>query len=319
MSPQRPPHIPVLLDSVLECLQPEPGKTYVDATLGAGGHAEAILQHIQPGGRLFGIDQDPSALKLAVDRLSPFGSAFQPLAGNFSEIAKLMPSEALPITGGILADIGVSSMQLDQAERGFSFNKQAPLDMRMNPQGALTAATVVNTYSEADLVRLFSEYGEEHMSKTLAREMVSYRKTSPFETTLDLANFIAEQYKRVGKHEKNHPATRVFQALRIEVNDELGSLRRFLESAPSLLAPGATLLVISFHSLEDRIVKDFFKTQSRDCICPPRLPICQCGHRATFKLPKGKLPKGQPFVASPEELKLNPRARSAKLRVAVRI
>ncbi len=314
MSPERPPHIPVLLDSVLECLQPESGKTYVDATLGAGGHAEAILQRIQPGGILFGIDQDPSALKLAADRLSPFGSAFQPLAGNFSDIPCLMPPQALPITGGILADIGVSSMQLDQAERGFSFSKQAPLDMRMNPRGDLTAATVVNTYGEADLVRIFSEYGEEHMSKTLAREIVSHRKTHPFETTLDLANFIADQYKRVGKHEKIHPATRVFQALRIEVNDELGSLQRFLEDVPALLAPGAKLLVISFHSLEDRIVKDFLKTQSRDCICPPRLPICQCGHRATFKRPKG-----QPYTASPEELKLNPRSRSAKLRVAVRL
>jgi 16S rRNA (cytosine1402-N4)-methyltransferase len=314
LSCDRPQHIPVLLDSVLEALQPEPGKIYVDATLGAGGHSEAILEGLQAGGLLFGIDQDPAALKMASERLARFGEAFQPLAGNFSEIARLLPKANLPITGGILADIGVSSMQLDQAERGFSFSKLAALDMRMNPESALTAAEVINTYSEADLLRIFSEYGEEHMSKTLAREIVAHRKTHSFETTLDLASFITEQYKRVGKHEKIHPATRVFQALRIEVNDELGNLKRFLESLPALLAPDAKILVISFHSLEDRIIKDFFKTQSKDCICPPRLPICQCHHRATLKLPKG-----QPIEATEAEIKMNPRSRSAKLRVAIRV
>lgn len=308
------PHIPVLLNEVLQVLQPEPGKLYVDATLGAGGHSEAILQRIQPNSMLIGIDQDPSALQLAGKRLASLGETFQPVRGNFSDIATLIPNRNLPITGGVLADIGVSSMQLDQAERGFSFNKQAALDMRMNPDNPLTAAEVINTYAEGELVRIFSEYGEEHMSKTLAREIVAHRKNNPFETTLDLANFIAEQYKSRGKHEKIHPATRVFQALRIEVNDELGSLKRFLESLPPLLAPGAKILVISFHSLEDRVIKEFFKLQSRDCICPPRLPICQCGHQATLKLPKG-----QPYQASPEEIRLNPRSRSAKLRVAIRI
>lgn len=308
------PHIPVLLEEVLTVLDPQPGKVYVDATLGAGGHSEAILKRLQPEGLLFGIDQDPSALTLAGERLAPFGDSFQPLRGNFAEIAELIPAQYQPITGGILADIGVSSMQLDQAERGFSFNKQAPLDMRMNPDIPMTAADVINTYSEGDLVRIFSEYGEEHMSKTLAREIVALRKTKPYETTLDLANFIAEQYKMRGKHEKIHPATRVFQALRIEVNDELGSLRCFLESLSALMAPGARVLMIGFHSLEDRIIKEFFKLQSRDCICPPRLPICQCGHKATFKLPKG-----QPFQASESEIKQNPRSRSAKLRVAIRV
>ncbi|WP_373532168.1 16S rRNA (cytosine(1402)-N(4))-methyltransferase RsmH [Vampirovibrio sp.] len=310
----RPLHIPVLLNAVLDALSPEAGRVYVDATLGAGGHSEAILERLGVDGRLFGIDQDPAALKMATDRLLRFGSAFQPVAGNFSEIARLMPAQGLPITGGVLADIGVSSMQLDQAERGFSFSKQAALDMRMNPDSALTAAEVINTYSEADLLRIFSEYGEEHMSKTLAREIVIHRKAQPFETTLALANFIASQYKRVGKHEKIHPATRVFQALRIEVNDELGSLQRFLQSLPPLLAPGAKILIISFHSLEDRIIKDFFKTESKNCICPPRLPICQCHHQATLKLPKG-----QPIEATDAEIKMNPRSRSAKLRVAIRV
>jgi 16S rRNA (cytosine1402-N4)-methyltransferase len=344
------PHTPVLLDAVLQALQPVPGRVYVDATLGAGGHAKAILERIagghaeavlekitdgdteidpkktagettglsperaKPEGRLIGIDQDPAAIAIARERLARFEDRLQIIRGNFSEIANLLPPEAKPVTGGILADIGVSSMQLDTGERGFSFSKAAPLDMRMSPDAELTAANVVNTYPEADLVRIFSEYGEEHLSKTLAREMVQRRKSAPFQTTTDLATFIADCYKSRGKHEKIHPATRVFQALRIEVNDELGSLQRFLESLPVLLAPGARVAVISFHSLEDRIVKQFFQTESRDCICPPRLPICQCGHKAAFKLLSGK-----PVTATPEEIRRNPRSRSAKLRAAIRL
>lgn len=307
-------HISVLLDEVLTVLSPQPGETFVDATLGAGGHAEAILSQLQPSGRLWGIDQDPSALALAGERLAGFGDTFQPLRGNFSQIAELLPENAKPITGGVLADIGVSSMQLDQGERGFSFMKDAPLDMRMSPDNPLTAATVVNTYSDFRLVQIFSEYGEEHMSKTLARRIVEERTKVPFETTLQLAGLIAQEYKNHGKHEKIHPATRVFQALRIEVNDELGSLQRFLESLPALLAPGARVVIISFHSLEDRIVKQFFQKAAKNCICPPRLPVCQCGHQATFKSLKG-----MPIQATDAEIRLNPRSRSAKLRAAVRL
>jgi len=306
--------VPVLLDETLHYLSPEPGKTYVDATLGAGGHAEAILERIQPDGRLIGIDQDPQALKLASERLNCFGSRFQGISGNFSRLGELLPADYKPISGGILTDIGVSSMQLDQGERGFSFMKEAPLDMRMNPNAPLTAASVVNTYDEARLVQIFSEYGEEHMSKTLARLIVARRKAQPFETTTDLAQLIADAYKSKGKQEKIHPATRVFQALRIEVNDELGHLRRFLESLPGLLAPGARVAIISFHSLEDRIVKQYFQAESRDCVCPPRLPICQCGHQASFKVLTNK-----PVSGSDAEIRLNPRARSAKLRAAVRL
>ena len=309
-----PAHVSVLLEEVLHTLAPQPGEVFVDATLGAGGHAEALLARLQPGGLLFGIDQDPSALKLAGERLVGFGDAFQPLQGNFSQLAELLPEQARPITGGVLADIGVSSMQLDQGERGFSFMKAAPLDMRMSPLNPLTAAEVVNTYSETRLVQIFSEYGEEHMSKTLARRIVQTCAQSPFETTTQLAEFISAEYKSHGKHEKIHPATRVFQALRIEVNDELGHLQTFLESLPALLAPGARVAIISFHSLEDRIVKQFFQAESRDCICPPRLPVCQCGHVATFKVMKGK-----PLQASEAEIKRNPRSRSAKLRVATRL
>jgi 16S rRNA (cytosine1402-N4)-methyltransferase len=307
-------HISVLLEECLRVLAPQPGDIFVDATLGAGGHSEALLARLQPGGQLFGIDQDPTALALAGERLAPFGAAFHPLQGNFSQLAELLPAEAQPITGGVLADIGVSSMQLDQGERGFSFMKEAPLDMRMSPINPLTAAEVVNTYSEAHLVKIFSEYGEEHMSKTLARRIVQERAKQPFDTTTQLAGLISDEYKSHGKHEKIHPATRVFQALRIEVNDELGHLERFLESLPALLAPGARIAVISFHSLEDRIVKQFFQAESRDCVCPPRLPICQCGHQATFKVQKGK-----PLQATDEEIRLNPRSRSAKLRAAIRL
>lgn len=306
-------HVPVLLDEVLNALEPAGGKTYVDATLGAGGHAEAILERCAPDGLVYGLDQDPMALELAKQRLERFRSRFHAHRGNFSQLAALLPAEAKPVTGGVLADIGVSSMQLDTAERGFSFRHDAPLDMRMSPDNPLTAANVVNTYEEAELVRIFSEYGEEHLSKTIAREIVSRRQETPFQSTGELAEFIARLYKMRGKQEKIHPATRVFQALRIEVNDELGHLQRFLESLPDILAPGARVAVISFHSLEDRLIKKFFQEQSRDCICPPHFPVCQCNHRATLKV------LGKPIQASDDEIRRNPRARSAKLRVAVRL
>lgn len=316
-----PPHVPVLLAEVLQYLAPESGgRTYVDATLGAGGHCEALLQQLSqsdPGGNghVFGLDQDPVALQLAGERLQPFASRFTALRGNFSTLAERLPDTAKPLTGGILADIGVSSMQLDTGARGFSFQHEAPLDMRMAPDTPRTAADVVNQYSESELVRIFSDYGEEHASKTIARQIVARRAQQPFHTTTDLATLIREVYQRIGKQEHRiHPATRVFQALRIEVNDELGHLQRFLAQAPDLLAPGARLLIISFHSLEDRLVKQQFQLESRDCICPPRLPICQCAHRARLHILTRK-----PITASEAEIRLNPRARSARLRVAERM
>jgi 16S rRNA (cytosine1402-N4)-methyltransferase len=318
-APGGAPHVPVLLNEVLEALALAPtgslsNGTYIDSTLGAGGHAEAMLERLGPDGKLLGVDQDPHALQLAQARLAPFGERFQAVQGNFSELPALLPSSAWPITGGILADIGVSSMQLDQAARGFSFSKEAPLDMRMAPGTALTAQEIVNTYAEAELVRIFSEYGEEHLSKTLARAIVEHRNTHPFQTTTQLSDFIANIYRSRGKQEKIHPATRVFQALRIEVNDELGHLQRFLENLPTLLAPGARVAIISFHSLEDRLIKQYFQAESKDCICPPRLPVCQCGHKAAFKLLTRK-----PIEAGTDEIKRNPRSRSAKLRAAIRL
>ena len=309
-------HIPVLRDEVLACLDPQPGKVYVDVTLGAGGHTAALLEILQPHGQVIGIDQDPMALVIAQQRLIQFGAQVQFIVGNFGQTSELLrPLIGLNrITGGLLADLGVSSMQLDTAERGFSFSKEAPLDMRMSPETELTAETVINSYPEAALKRIFSEYGEEHLSGTIARSIVHKRESDRFTTTVQLAQFIANLYGGRGKKEKIHPATRVFQALRIEVNDELGQLRRLLDSLPILLAPGARVAIISFHSLEDRLVKQFFKKQSLNCICPPGFPVCRCTHRATFRNLSNK-----PIIANETEIKRNARARSAKLRAAIRL
>lgn len=307
------PHIPVLLEAVLDCLDPRPGRLYVDATLGAGGHAEALLAHGEGRIRLLGLDQDPAALAIARERLKDY--PVETVQANFSELPEILRRLNMPaIDGGVLADIGVSSMQLDQAGRGFSFAKDAPLDMRMSPENPVTAARLVNTASESELVRIFSEYGEEHMSKTIARRIVETRTQEPFETTLQLAGLITGLYRQKGKREEIHPATRVFQALRIAVNDELGHLKRFLEALPACLAPGARVAVISFHSLEDRLVKHAFQEAARDCVCPPRFPVCQCQHRATLKILTRK-----PVLATEAEIRRNPRARSARLRCAERL
>lgn len=333
-------HLPVLLEEVLQALDPRPGKLYADVTVGGGGHSLAILNRAE-NIRLLGIDQDPAALAHAGETLSPFEKQVTLVSANFSQLSTVLASQKIPlITGGILADLGVSSHQLDTEDRGFSFRGDAPLDMRMNfkDDDALTAETVVNDYSEEALVRIFSEYGEERFSKTVAREIVQRRKQTPLKTTRQLADLIVGVYDRLPaaraaaekkakkksepKGEKSpkshsvrtHPATQVFQALRIEVNDELGNLERFLDSLPALMAPGARIAIISFHSLEDRIVKKFMQRESTDCICPPRLPICQCGHRASLKTLSSK-----PILGTDEEIQANPRARSAKLRAAERL
>jgi 16S rRNA (cytosine1402-N4)-methyltransferase len=283
----------------------------------------AIASIVQPEGRLIGFDQDAWALAhRAGPRLE--GLPVSLIQANFSEMETFLKErDALPVTGGILLDIGVSSFQLDQAERGFSFSKEAPLDMRMNAEGSLTAAIILNEWSEAELLRIFSEYGEERFSRTIAREIVQQRKLKPFETTLDLAHLVVGIYERHkawpprGNERKSkpiHPATQVFQAIRIAVNDELGHLERFLNRAPSLLAPGARLAIISFHSLEDRIVKQAFKNFAQGCQCPAWFPVCQCGLRPTLKILTGK-----PVTASEEEIRQNPRSRSARLRVAERL
>jgi len=340
-------HTPVLLSPVLDALNPTAGLLYVDATLGAGGHSEAILKRLLPPSlpspakgegtinpinsdekphengnlspALIGVDQDPVALGIAQARLSAYGNRFQAVEGNFSQLSDVLPSSALPINGGLLVDLGVSSMQLDTAERGFSFSKNAPLDMRMSPRQSLTAAHVVNTYSETDLRRIFYEYGEERLTAPITLAILRRREEKPFVETQELSQLIYNQYKgrdmvSGGKAGKIHPATRVFQALRIEVNNELGVLKELLENLPNLLAPGARVAIISFHSLEDRLVKQFFKNASITCICPPRFPICQCDTKPSFKLLKNKA-----ITATPEEIAENPRSRSAKLRTAIRL
>ena len=294
-------HAPVLLNEVLIALQPYSGGVYIDGTVGAGGHAAAILRQAQPEGRLFGLDQDPMALALAQQQLAPFGTQVTLIHANFEQLGRL----ALPQVDGILLDIGVSSMQLDQNERGFSFQTDGPLDMRMNTTTGETAADLVNTLPEDELANLIYQYGEEPRSRRIAKAIVQAR---PIERTLPLAQLIAKVkpgYSRI------HPATQTFQALRIAVNDELGVLARVLPQAIALLKPGGRLAVITFHSLEDRIVKQFFKQESTDCLCPTEQPFCTCQHHATLRLITKK-----PITAAESEIAVNPRARSAKLRVA---
>jgi len=288
-------------------LEPERGGFFVDATVGAGGHAEFLLERGTEI-RLLGIDRDPDALALAGERLARFGERFELVAGDFADLDALL-SGRLP-AAGILADLGVSSMQLDRGERGFSFRRDGPLDMRMGPAGR-TAADIVATASVDELTRIFRDYGEERMAAKIARGIVAERTRGPIQTTRQLARIVAGQK---GSREKIDPATRVFQALRIEVNQELVALGRFLAAAVARLKPGGRLAVISYHSLEDRIVKDAFRRDSGVCSCPPKLPTCICGARAALRLLTRR-----PIRPGEAELRRNPRSRSARLRVAEKL
>lgn len=308
-------HKSVLLQEVVQFLDPKPGQVFIDATIGFGGHSSEILKKISPDGKLLGIDQDEEALDwLGANLVSKYTNLTLKKA-NFSEIDQISRESGHQNANGILADIGVSSYQFDEAGRGFSLKNDGPLDMRMDKTRDLTASEVVNTYSEQDLTDIFSKYGEERLSKTIAREIVARRAEKRFESTLELADMIRGVYDKKGlKGLKIHPATRVFQALRIEVNDELGNLEKLLPQVLDLLAPKGRLAVITFHSLEDRIVKDFFQREAKGCICPPDYPICKCGHEKTIKIITKK-----PILPRREEIQENPRSRSAKLRVIERI
>ncbi len=308
-------HKPVLLQEVIRYLSPELGGRYIDATIGFGGHAEAILAAIGPKGRLLGLDQDTEAIGwLKANLASRYSNPILEKA-NFSEIGAAAAKHGFEEIDGILADIGVSSYQLDAPERGFSFRESGPLDMRMDKSSELTAETILAEYSEEELVRIFQNYGEERLTKTIAKEIVETRKQRPLKNTKDLANLIEGVYQRKGiRKGKIHPATRVFQALRIEVNDELGNLERFLPQAVNLLKREGKLAVITFHSLEDRMVKQYFQKEAKECICPPEIPKCGCDHEKSIKIITKK-----PITASEEELRVNPRARSAKLRVVERL
>ncbi|MDB5096918.1 MAG: S-adenosyl-methyltransferase MraW [Cyanobacteria bacterium RYN_339] len=301
-------HQPVLLEEVLAWLDPRPGQVLLDGTVGGGGHSAALLERIGPDGFLYGLDQDPAALEAATERLSKVSDRFKLIRSNFAKLGTL----DLPPLDGILLDIGVSSPQLDQGSRGFSFQQAGPLDMRMDPDAPATAAELLATLSETELARIFYEYGEERHGRRVARAIVQDRKEKPYTDTLTFAEFL----KRVIPRDPSgiHSATRVFQALRIAVNDELGVLTRVLPAAIASLKPGGKLAVISFHSLEDRIVKHFFRDAAKGCICPGRQPMCTCG-----KLPSVEVLTGKPVTASASELDCNPRSRSAKLRVARRL
>jgi 16S rRNA (cytosine1402-N4)-methyltransferase len=279
----------------------------VDATVGAGGHARALLER-GPALRLLGIDRDPEALSLAHRRLEPFGARVELAAGNFGDLDRLL--EGRPAPDGILADLGVSSMQLDRPERGFSFRRDGPLDMRMGKSGR-TAADVVATASVEELTRIFREYGEERMSAKIARGIVAERSRGPITTTRQLARIVAHSKT---SREKIDPATRVFQALRIEVNEELQALSRFLAAAVERLNARGRLAVLSYHSLEDRIVKDSFRRNSGVCFCPPKLPECVCGARRLIRVLTRR-----PVTPSEAEKRDNPRARSARLRAAEKL
>jgi len=305
-SSQRPPHQSVLYQEILYYLRPHSPERYIDGTLGAGGHAWGILQAAEPNGELLGLDLDPQALALAGQRLAVFNDRATIVQASYTTLLAQMQAIGWENVAGILLDLGVSSMQLDTPDRGFSFQSNGPLDMRFSPQIQASAADLVNTLPEAQLADILFRYGEERLSRRIARAIVQAR---PLQTTHELAEVVR---RAVGKQSGHlHPATRTFQALRIAVNGELAAIETVLPQAVQALKPGGRLAVISFHSLEDRIVKHYFRRESRDCICPPEQPVCTCGHVATLVEITRK-----PVEAGPQEIEQNPRARSARLRVA---
>jgi len=306
-------HISVLLDECIEGLNIKPDGIYVDGTLGGAGHSGQIARRLTSG-RLIGIDRDPVALKVAGERLEPYKNNVTLVHSNFCEMAQVLKDLDIPGVDGILLDLGVSSPQLDDGSRGFSYMADAPLDMRMNSQDALSAEAVVNTWSQEELKRILYTYGEERYAPQIAAAICRRRKESLIKTTLELVDIIRSAMPAAALREKQHPAKRSFQAIRIAVNDELGSVERVLEDAIDLLNPGGRLAIITFHSLEDRIVKTAMTAASKGCTCPPSFPVCVCG-----KKPKVKIISRKPIVASEEELERNPRARSAKLRVCEKL
>lgn len=303
-------HEPVLLEECMQGLAIRPGGIYVDGTLGGGGHSSEILKRLGSDGRLIGIDRDGDAIAAATARLNG-DKRFCALRGNFHDVKQLLASIGIEHIDGMLLDLGVSSYQLDEGSRGFSYHADAPLDMRMDRSQAFSARDVVNNYSVQELTRVLRDWGEENWAAQIARVICDRRKNAPIQTTGQLVDIIdAAIPAKFRRKDGAHPARRTFQALRIEVNDELGPLKQALEDAVSLLNDGGRLCVIAFHSLEDRIVKQTFRTLQNPCTCPPSFPVCVCG-----KKPLGRSKTGKPITAGKEELERNPRARSATLRV----
>jgi 16S rRNA (cytosine1402-N4)-methyltransferase len=303
------PHLPVLYQEILTAIQPKSSGRYVDCTLGAGGHARGILELCSPDGQLLGFDLDPAAIAIARERLEAYGARAILVRASYTGLTDQLKQLSWETVQGVVLDLGVSSMQFDHPERGFSFREDAPLDMRFDPEQGQSAADMLNSLNEVELADILWRYGEERLSRRIARAITANR---PVKTTRQLAELVKREYRGKGGH--IHPATRTFQALRIAVNGELDALEAVLPQAVAALAAGGKLAVISFHSLEDRIVKQFFQHESQDCICPPERPVCTCGHQASLKVITR-----HPLTPSGSELDINERARSAKLRVAEKL
>ena len=307
-------HKSVLLQECIDALNIRPDGIYLDGTLGGAGHSSQIARRLTEGGRLIGVDRDRTALAAAKERLAPYADRVTLVHSNFAEIDAILDSLGIPAVDGMLFDLGVSSPQLDDASRGFSYMADAPLDMRMDKDDALTAGAVVNTWPQGELRRILYDYGEERYAPQIAAAICRAREKAPVETTLELVDIIRSAMPAQALREKQHPAKRSFQAIRIAVNDELGAVSRMMQAAVGRLNPGGRLAVITFHSLEDRIVKSEMQQAARGCTCPPEFPVCICG-----KKPLVKLVTRKPIVSGPAELEENPRARSAKLRVAEKL
>jgi 16S rRNA (cytosine1402-N4)-methyltransferase len=309
-------HLPVLVDEVIEMLAPAPGSLHIDATLGGGGHTERILEAANPDGRLLGLDADPAAIARVQARLGPrFGDRLVLRQANFRELAEVAPAAGFGAVDGALFDLGLSSFQLADRERGFGFRAGGPLDMRFDPSRGVPASELLASLDTAELTALFRRYGEEPKAPRIARAIVDARRVAPIATAEELAALVERVLPPNPRQpRRTHPATRVFQALRIAVNEELDALQAGLASALDLLRPGGRLVVLSYHSLEDRIVKRFFQAERRGCICPPELPVCVCGRN-----PRLRLVTSPSLTPTDAEIAVNPRARSARLRAAERL
>ncbi len=309
----QPKHVSVLLNECIENLNIRPEGVYVDGTLGLGGHSCEIVKRLTTG-RLIGIDRDPSAIDRAGERLRPWQDRVTLVHANFAEVCSVLDSLGIPGVDGMLFDLGVSSPQLDEAERGFSYMLQAPLDMRMDSSAAFSAYEVVNSWSEERLNRILWDYGEERYARRISAAILRARAVKPIDSTQELVELIKSAMPAAALREKQHPAKRSFQAIRIAVNDELGEVERMMDTAPDRLNPGGRLCVISFHSLEDRIVKNGIARREHGCTCPREAPVCTCGFVQTLRSVSRK-----PIIPSEDEIERNPRSRSAKLRVAERV
>lgn len=307
-------HKSVLLEECLEMLNCSPGGTFVDCTFGGGGHSQKILEAILPGGLLIGIDQDEAAICNGYKRLEPFSGHLQLVQDNFYNIQNIIQDQNIHQVDGLLYDLGVSSYQLDNPDRGFSYQADAPLDMRMNQNQRLTAEDIVNNYSSEDLIRIIKEYGEERWTKRIVEFIVKFRQERTIRTTGELVDIIKRAIPAGARRNGPHPAKRTFQAIRIAVNQELKILEKAIEDGVSVLKPGGRICIISFHSLEDRIVKQTFQRLAKGCTCPPGLPVCVCNGKPSVKIVTSK-----PILPAQKEIELNPRSRSAKLRVAEKV